>query len=60
VVEYRNSVGELWKGAVGDVLTQVVMHSAYHRGQIAADLRQSGHEPASTDFIHAVRQGFVE
>jgi uncharacterized damage-inducible protein DinB len=32
-----------------------VLSSAYHRGQIAADLRTAGFTPAYTDFIHAVR-----
>jgi uncharacterized damage-inducible protein DinB len=36
------------------------MHSAYHRGQIAADMRAAGFAPPYTDFIHAVRQGFVK
>ena len=30
----------------------VIMHSAYHRGQIAADVRAAGLTPAYTDFIH--------
>ena len=40
-----------------DILTHVTMHSAYHRGQIAADVRVAGFTPAYTDFIHAVRTG---
>ena len=56
---YLNSKGEEWTSEVGDVLTHVLLHSAYHRGQIAADLRATGHTPAYTDYIHAVRQGFV-
>lgn len=32
---------------------------AFHRGQIATVLRAGGAEPAYTDFIHAVRSGFV-
>ena len=59
-VEYRNSKGEPWSSRVEDVLTHVLMHSAYHRGQIALEMRADGMEPAYTDFIHAVRQGFVE
>jgi uncharacterized damage-inducible protein DinB len=59
-VEYHNSKGEPWSSRVEDVLTHVLMHSAYHRGQIALEMRAAGIEPASTDFIHAVRQGFVE
>jgi len=59
-VEYRNSKGEPWSSRVEDILTHVLFHSAYHRGQIALQMRASGIEPAYTDFIHAVRQGFVE
>lgn len=59
-VEYRNSKGELWSSRVDDVLTHVLFHSAYHRGQIALLMRASHAEPAYTDYIHAVRQGFVE
>jgi len=58
-VGYRNSKGEPWTSAVGDVVTHVVIHSAYHRGQVASELRAAGFEPAYTDFIHAVRQGFL-
>ena len=59
-VEYRNSRGEPWSSRVEDILTHVLLHSAYHRGQIALQMRASGMEPAYTDFIHAVRQGFVK
>jgi uncharacterized damage-inducible protein DinB len=59
-VAYVNSKGESWESTVEDVLLHVVMHSAYHRGQIASDVRAAGHTPAYTDFIHCVRQGFVE
>jgi uncharacterized damage-inducible protein DinB len=57
---YINSKGESWTSTVEDILMHVIMHSAYHRGQIATDLRASGHDPPYTDFIHAIRQGFVE
>ena len=59
-IEYRNSKGEAWSSHVEDVLMHVLMHSAYHRGQIALEMRAAGLEPAYTDFIHAVRQGLVE
>jgi uncharacterized damage-inducible protein DinB len=59
-IDYRNSKGEAWSSRVDDVLTHVVMHSAYHRGQIALEMREAGLQPAYTDFIHGVRQGFVE
>lgn len=59
-VEYRNSKGEPWSSRVEDILMHVLFHSAYHRGQIALQMRASGVVPAYTDYIHAVRQGFVE
>lgn len=59
-VSYRNSKGESWTSAIADILTHVVMHSAYHRGQIASHMRESGKTPAYTDFIHGIRQGLVK
>jgi uncharacterized damage-inducible protein DinB len=59
-VGYRNSRGEFWSSTVGDILTHLVTHSAYHRGQIAAAVRAAGVEPPYTDYIHAVRRGLVE
>jgi len=59
LVTYKNSKGEPWKSSTRDILTHVFMHSTYHRGQIAADVRAAGHVPAYTDFIHGVRQGLV-
>ena len=59
-ISYRNSKGEEWTNTIVDVLTHVVMHSAYHRGQIATHMRATGQTPAYTDFIHGVRQGRME
>lgn len=59
-VAYRNSKGEFWTSTVADILTHVVLHAAYHRGQVAAAVREAGGEPAYTDFIHAVRTGLIE
>lgn len=59
-VRYKNTKGEAFDSRVDDILTHVVTHSAYHRGQIAADMRASGITPAYTDFIHGVRQGHVK
>jgi len=57
---YKNSKGEPWTSTVEDILTHVMLHSAYHRGQIASHVRASGEQPAYTDFIHAARQGLIE
>jgi uncharacterized damage-inducible protein DinB len=59
-VSYINTKGEPWANTAEDILIHVVIHSAYHRGQIASDLRGAGKEPVLTDYIHAVRQGLIE
>lgn len=59
-VEYVNSAGRAWDNSVGEILTHVLFHSAYHRGQIASDLRAAGIEPAYTDFIQAARSGALD
>ena len=59
-ISYRNTKGEEWTSTIVDVLTHVVLHSAYHRGQIASHMRSIGQTPANTDFIHGVRQGLVK
>lgn len=52
---YTNPKGEQFRNRVGDVALHVAFHGVYHRGQIAALVRQHGGEPAYTDFIQAVR-----
>jgi uncharacterized damage-inducible protein DinB len=59
-VTYKNTEGESFTNEKEDVMLHVITHSAYHRGQIAADMRASGFSPAYTDFIHAVRQRFLD
>ena len=59
-VAYKNSKGEPWTSTIEDVLTHVLLHSAYHRGQIASQVRSGGETPAYTDYIHAARQGLID
>jgi uncharacterized damage-inducible protein DinB len=58
-VKYRNSRGERWSSTVEDILTHVLLHASYHRGQIASAIRAGGGTPAYTDFIHAARTGVL-
>jgi L-amino acid N-acyltransferase YncA len=57
---YTNSKGEPWLSKASDIAMHVILHGVYHRGQIASAMRRAGMEPVYTDFIHAVRRGFVE
>jgi uncharacterized damage-inducible protein DinB len=59
-VSYRNSKGESWTSTVGDILTHVALHASYHRGQIAASIREAGGPPPYTDYIQAARLGLLQ
>ena len=54
-VAYNNSAGLAFESTVEDMLLQVVLHGCYHRGQVALLLRDSGAEPAPTDYIAFIR-----
>ncbi|MET0636543.1 MAG: DinB family protein [Chitinophagaceae bacterium] len=43
--------GKTFNKTAGEILFHIINHSTYHRGQIAADLRQSGIEPLPTDYF---------
>jgi uncharacterized damage-inducible protein DinB len=58
-VTYKNSKCETYSSTAEEILTHVILHSAYHRGQIASHIRDNGQTPAYTDFIHGVRQGLI-
>lgn len=56
-IPYTNSKGEKYSSTIRDVLIHVVMHGTYHRGQVAAAVRDRAGHPAYTDYIEAVRKG---
>lgn len=53
---YKNSKGIEYRTTYRDVLTHVLFHSAYHRGQVAIMMREDGGEPAYTDYIVFLRE----
>jgi uncharacterized damage-inducible protein DinB len=54
-IAYTNSAGARFRSRTDDVLTQIVTHGCYHRGQIALLVREAGEEPQATDYIAFVR-----
>jgi len=48
ILEYE---GEKLANNIKDIVVHVINHSTYHRAQIALLVRQSGGEPAKTDYI---------
>lgn len=43
--------GSAGSATVAETVLQVVLHSGYHRGQIASRIRELGSDPPLTDFI---------
>ena len=50
-IDYKNTKGVEFSTLLIDILAHVSTHSAYHRGQINAALRNAGIEPVSIDYI---------
>lgn len=51
IVSYKTTKGDPFETSLRDILSHVLNHGTYHRGQIATQLRQVGVTPPSTDFI---------
>ena len=56
VVTYRHSKGLEFQTLVRDILLHVMLHGAYHRGQIATAVRGAGEVPVDTDYIIFTRE----
>jgi len=52
---YRTTEGKEFSNILWQAMQHLVNHSSYHRGQIAALLRQTGQTPRSTDLIKYYR-----
>lgn len=51
MVAYNNQSGTPFRTSVRDIITQVLLHGQYHRGQINRALRMDAAEPVQVDFI---------
>lgn len=49
--EVVKRLGSAGPATLGESVLQVVLHSGYHRGQVATRLRELGGDPPLTDFI---------
>ena len=56
VATYKNSKGIEYQTPFRDILQHVLMHSMYHRGQMAMAVRAEGGTPPYTDYIAFVRE----
>ena len=51
ILHYTNNDGDKFSNQISMIMIHVVNHGTYHRGQIAARIRELGYEPVNTDFI---------
>ena len=56
IATYKNSKGVEYRNTYREMLTHVLAHSAYHRGQVASAVRIDGGTPAYTDYIAFLRE----
>ncbi len=62
-VTYTMADGKSGMQTMGDIITHSMLHSQYHRGQLASRIREQGGSPPSTDFVvwrRAVREGLAD
>lgn len=55
MVNYENQSGVPFQTSVRDILSQVLLHGQYHRGQINRTLRIESVEPVQVDYITFAR-----
>ncbi|MFC3803881.1 DinB family protein [Cohnella sp. GCM10012308] len=55
MVDYANQSGVPFRTSVRDILSQVLLHGQYHRGQINRALRSESAEPVQVDYITFAR-----
>ena len=54
-VDYTNQQGTPFRTSIRDILSQVLLHGQYHRGQINRALRIESAEPVQVDYITFAR-----
>lgn len=54
-VRYTSTEGQAFESSVQEIMTHMVNHSSYHRGQIAQLVAHTGTRPADTDYIALTR-----
>lgn len=57
MIFYKNSKGARHENTIGDIISQVISHGAYHRGQIASLFKEVGLQPPATDYVSYIREG---
>jgi len=56
IIVYSNQNGVSFRTSIRDILSQVLLHGQYHRGQVNQSLRIEASEPVQVDYISFARQ----
>ena len=56
VIEYKNSKGKIFENSLKHIIFHYINHSTYHRAKIANEIKNSGLEAISSDYIFYKRQ----
>lgn len=51
IINYQNSKGVAFKNTAENILSHIVNHGTYHRGQITTEIKKQGVLPIGTDYI---------
>ncbi|MFC7686849.1 DinB family protein [Ureibacillus sp. GCM10028918] len=54
-IDYKNTKGEQFRNSISEMIQHMVNHGTYHRGNVAAMIRQMGYERVATDYLKYVR-----
>jgi len=55
MIDYANQSGVPFRTSIRDILSQVLLHGQYHRGQINQALRMESAKPVQVDYITFAR-----
>jgi len=58
VETYVSTRGQTWSYALWRMMTHLLNHQSYHRGQVTNHLRQLGLKPPPVDFLNGLDLGF--
>lgn len=58
--EYKEYTGDFLSNNMEEILNHILMHSAYHRGQIASKAEQEGFSPPKTDYMDFLHSNWSE
>ena len=59
-IEYTNIKGEAFKTRLKDIITHLLFHSAYHRGQVIILMKPVVNELPATDYIKFARDNDIK